>query len=218
MKHKQQRILIGVLLIAVILTGCGGSNSTEQYPEMEAVDISTMELMNIEYDGLRCQVPADSWMEGVEMAGNTVALWVDTAYDEQQVSIRADVVGYYDEPISQEFMDEVVAGFNEDLTMTVTTSEMRSFLNAPIFYSEMSIEFTEEVIDNLIEQGYWTEEELEPVGGREYYMSIPKTNTIMVYAVVDDNMVTYGGSFYDEAQKQVVLDTINIMIQTTEIT
>ena len=43
-----------------------------------------------------------------------------------------------------------------------------------------------------------------------------KPNRI-VYGILDGNLVIYGGTYYEDAQKQEVLDAINIMLQTTEI-
>lgn len=218
MNDKRKHLLVTALVLLVMsLIGCGSNNAAAEYPVIEPVDISAMELAAIDDGALRYQVPADTWVEGVEVSGNTVALLTETVGAERQVSIRAQVVGYYDEPINEGFMNEAVDMLNQDISMNVTMTEMRSFLDTPIFYSEMSVEFTDEVIDNLLAEEIWTEEELEAVGGREFYLNIPKTNMIMIHAVIDDNMVTYGGSYFNDSQKQIVLDTINIMIQTTEI-
>lgn len=222
--------LLLALLMLLSLAGCGKDeqerpvienvevdSDVTQLPVMEAVDIERIMRFKIDDGEISYHVPAVSWLEGTNANGETVVLFRETADSEQQVSARAKLVGFYGSGLDQKFMDAVVSSLNDDLSLTVTTSEMRSFQNAPIFYAEMTVEFTDEVIDKLLEQEIWTQEQLDAAGGREYYTSIPKTNTIMIYAEVDGYMVTYGGSYYDDAQKKIVLNAINIMLQTTEI-
>ena len=51
----------------------------------------------------------------------------------------------------------------------------------------------------------------------ETILAIPDSHSIVVYGILDGNLVIYGGTYYEDAQKQEVLDAINIMLQTTEI-
>ena len=95
--------------------------------------------------------------------------------------------------------------------------ELRSFDGNPVIYMENSYTFNDEVIDQMIENELWTEESLEQAGGRETILAIPDSHSIVVYGILDGNLVIYGGTYYEDAQKQEVLDAINIMLQTTEI-
>lgn len=231
------------LLMLLSLVGCGGKEESEtpppaedpviedsveqeeseiQYdpegrPIMEALYIDNVIRTQIDDGKISYYIPAGSWVKGTDSNGETVVLFRDTAQKAQQVSAQAKLVGFYGSELDESFMDEIVDSLDNDLSLTVTTSEMRSFQNAPIYYSEMSVEFTDEVLDRLVESGIWTEEKIEENGGREAYKKIPKTNTIMIYAVIDGYMVTYGGSYYDDAQKKIVLNAINVMLQTTEV-
>ena len=63
----------------------------------------------------------------------------------------------------------------------------------------------------------YNQESLEQAGGRETILAIPDSHSIVVYGILDGNLVIYGGTYYEDAQKQEVLDAINIMLQTTEI-
>lgn len=242
MKHRLSALLLA-LLLSFSLIGCGEKEDTpvvsdpspildEQVesgeseeikydpqgrPIMEALYIDNVIRTQIDDGEISYYIPAGSWVKGTDANGETVVLFRDTAQSKQQVSAQARLVGFYSSELDEDFMDEIVDSLDNDLSMTVTTSEMRSFQNAPIFYAEMTVEFTDEVIDKLLENGIWTEEEMEAKGGREAYKNIPKTNTIMIYSVVDGYMITYGGSYYNDAQKEIVLNAINIMLQTTEV-
>lgn len=189
----------------------------EGRPIMEALYIENVIRTQIDDGKISYYIPAGSWVKGTDSKGETVVLFRDTAQQAQQVSAQAKLVGMVEGELDESFMEEIVDSLDNDLSLTVTTSEMRSFLGEPIFYSEMSIEFTDKVLDRLVESGIWTEEKIEENGGREAYKKIPKTNTIMIYAIVDGHLVTYGGSYYDDAQKKIVLNAINVMLQTTEV-
>ena len=105
----------------------------------------------------------------------------------------------------------------KNASLTVEKCELRSFDGNPVIYMENSFTFNDEVIDQMIENELWTEESLEQAGGRETILAIPDSHSIVVYGILDGNLVIYGGTYYEDAQKQEVLDAINIMLQTTEI-
>lgn len=239
MKHRLSALLLALAML-FSLVGCGDAEDAptgeppvveeneepsedeirydpEGRPILEALYIDNVMRIEVDDGHIRYDIPAGSWVKGTDANGETVVLFRDTAQSKQQISAQARLVGFYGGELDEEFMEQIMDSLDNDLSLTVTTSEMRSFQNAPIFYAEMSIEFTDEVIDKLLAQGIWTEEELEAKGGRKAYKSLPKTTTIMIYAETDGYMVAYGGSYYDDAQKKIVLNAINVMLQTTEI-
>ena len=69
----------------------------------------------------------------------------------------------------------------------------------------------------MIESGAITEAQIESMGGREALLSIPETNQIQIYAVIDGNLMIYTGTFYDENSREETLDVMRIMIDTTKI-
>lgn len=90
------------------------------------------------------------------------------------------------------------------------------FNGAPAIYTESVMKYTDEYIDLMLETGAITQQFLDENGGREVLLSIPETAQIYFYTVKDGNLYTYIGTYYNEEQKQIVMDTINIMAQTTE--
>ena len=48
-------------------------------------------------------------------------------------------------------------------------------------------------------------------------MNAPSTKQVQVYTIVDGHLVSYVGTYFEDAHKQIVLDAITVAIQTTEI-
>ena len=80
-------------------------------------------------------------------------------------------------------------------------------------YSGLS--FTDETVDWMLDNGVWTEAWLEQMGGREAITAIPDTDQLLLYAVVDGQLCIYTGTYYEEEQKDDVLECMNVLIQTT---
>ena len=192
MKKMKRILAAGLMLLA--LAGCGTSdNQAAEYPAMEPLDISKMELATVENGTAKYQYDADVWTTEGEVVNSLVLYARDTVGTEKPVAINVQIAGERKKALDEDLMNQVL----EQL--------------------ENSFTFNDAVIDQMIENELWTEESLEQAGGRETILAIPDSHSIVVYGILDGNLVIYGGTYYEDAQKQEVLDAINIMLQTTEI-
>ncbi len=105
---------------------------------------------------------------------------------------------------------------NQASFITVGLTEMRLLNGEPVIYSEVTTSFNEETIDYMIDNGVWTEDWIDANGGREAFLAIPDTEQVYLYAVVDGNLYIYIGTYYEDADKQTVIDAMTVFIQTTE--
>lgn len=210
-----------MIAMMVFLVGCGGDvsvdNVEKEYPVWELVDISGMELLDAEDDTMKYQVPADTWIPGTNVNDDMVVLLAETYGTEEPVAVNAVVGDHGGTTIDETFMDGVSASINSDLGMSVKSSELRSFNGQTICCMELTVEYTDEVIDNMLKYGAITEEELNNVGGREYFLSMPAYETVSVYMLIGNQRVTCGGPYYNQEQKEAVMSLINIILQTIEL-
>lgn len=218
MKTLKTRIAAAlfVLLMLLPMTGCGNQDTTPDYPVMELVDYSGLDLIVAEDDAIQYEVDQDKWIPGTNDAGTMLALYAETEGTDNQISVTANVAGYFGETLDQNFADEITAGLDNEPTLTLQLGEMRTLGGEPILYTEVLSQYTEESIDGMLESGQFTEEGLAAAGGREALLQV-RVEMVMIYKVVDEELVIYCGSFSDESQKQDVLDALNVMIQTTEL-
>ena len=205
MKKMKRILAAGLMLLA--LAGCGTSdNQAAEYPAMEPLDISKMELATVENGTAKYQYDADVWTTEGEVV-NSLVLY----------AINVQIAGERKKALDEDLMNQVLEQLEKNASLTVEKCELRSFDGNPVIYMENSFTFNDAVIDQMIENELWTEESLEQAGGRETILAIPDSHSIVVYGILDGNLVIYGGTYYEDAQKQEVLDAINIMLQTTEI-
>lgn len=219
MKMKR-KLAVGLMLCLGMMTGCGGSQTPQEevdHPAMELVDIGGMTLKTAENEDMKYQYDAEVWEQDEAVFNSLVTYQKGTLETEFPISLNAQVAGKYKERLTEKFMEESLAMLEQNATITVETCEMRSFNGEPIIYMENFTAFSDAVIDEMIENGQWTEEMIEEAGGREEILRIPDSRSIIVYAVEGEKLVVYGGTYYTEDQKQMVADGVNVMLQTTEM-
>lgn len=217
-----KKILVGAMTVCLLmcsLVGCGGSEPAEEavnYPALELADISNMNLASGENETIRYQFPADTWAAGENEMGQPVVLLKETMETENRANIAGSNAGYYGEKLEEEFCEDILEGMEQEPGYEVISAGFRSYNGEPVYYLESTYQYNDEVIDANLASGEWTEEALASVGGREFFLSIPPVSTVHIHALVDENYVVYAGAYFDEAQKQQVIDAIGVMYQTTE--
>ena len=218
--QKWKRTMTAGLLLCALMTalcGCGTAKEKEAYPAMELADISKMELATVESETASYEYDAELWAPKEEIVNSLVLYQKDTMDTEQPVSINVQVAGERKQALDEALMKQVLKQLEKNASLTVETCELRSFDGSPVIYMENAFHFDNEVIDKMIENKLWTEESLKQAGGREALLALPDSRSIVVYGIMDGNLVIYGGTYYEEAQKQAVADAINVMMQTIKI-
>lgn len=161
---------------------------------------------------------ADEW---VLVLDNPLQIaWTETLEDEQLVNINMSLAANQKAP--DDWLEEFQIQLQELLptmygdSMNIELMEARLLNGEPVIYTEMINQITDEALDIAIEQGIYTEAQIEAAGGREALLAIPPTTQVGIYAVKDGYCYVCTGTYYEESQKQVVLDTMAIMIDTVE--
>lgn len=196
----------------------GAEVETADYPVIEAVDYSGMELETISNSKMSYSYPAGEW-EKVFDDPLQIA-WEETIGTNQAVNINMnlEVTGIKGSDWMDDMMEQLS---NENLEsagygINVKVSEVRSLNGNPVVYMEVLTQITDEMIDMMIDSGVYTEEMIEAAGGRETLLAVPPTTQIAIYTAKDGNVFSCTGTYYAEDQKQDVLDTMTILLGTAE--
>ncbi|MBR2329529.1 MAG: hypothetical protein IKA58_06580, partial [Clostridia bacterium] len=100
--------------------------------------------------------------------------------------------------------------------LTINVAEVHELNGEPVFYLENVTQINDAVIDLMIAEGVLTEEMIEQAGGREVFKAIPPTKSVAIYGIVDGYLTMYTGTYYDDAHKQTLIDTMTILFANTE--
>ena len=74
------------------------------------------------------------------------------------------------------------------------------------------------VLDQLIDNGTYTEEFITASGGREMFLALPTTRNYLLYAKAGDTLIAIGGAYYEEGQREPLLNCMKIIAQTVSLT
>lgn len=223
---KAMGFFLASVLFVTSLAGCGSSEDKDKeqekekepaYTAIDAVNPESVTLGSAQNDTVKISFDSTKWHHWEQMQNLGIAL-TETWEDEYTVSVVTTVNGKYPEgqEIEEENRKQLMEGMGEAGDwMTFPVSELRTFNDEIVIYIESTMDYTEEYLEYIVEAGLYTQEWVDQ--NRDTLLNAPNTNQIQVYAIVDGNLVSYIGTYYDDTQKQDVLDAITIAIQTTEV-
>lgn len=196
----------------------GGDDDTENYPVIKAADYSDMDLETISNSQMSYSFPAGEWMQILD---NPLQIaWMETLASDQAVNISVSLAST--SKLSKNWIDDALEDLQEEFaemygdSITIESVDVRTLEGEKVIYTEIVTKINDEMIDLLIEQGVYTEEQIDAAGGREVLLAIPPTTQIAIYAEKDGYGFVCTGTYYAEDQKQMVLDTMTIMLGTIE--
>ena len=126
MKKMKRILAAGLMLLA--LAGCGASdNQAAEYPAMEPLDISKMELATVENGTAKYQYDADVWTTEGEVVNSLVLYARDTVGTEKPVAINVQIAGERKKALDEDLMNQVLEQLEKNASLTVEKCELRSF-------------------------------------------------------------------------------------------
>lgn len=219
MKLKNYVAKAGICLgMCLMLCSCGGAaSSVANAPVLEAADPSSLELEEISNASFSMQYSAEDWY-GVDGSDPLSVYYYPTMETDQAANINVQKAANYSSKLTEKDLQGVVDSLTDDesgLSVEIVTSELRNFNGEPILYFEFVSEINDAIIDLMLESGKMTQDYLDSLGGREVLLSIPPVNQISIYAVTDGGLFVYTGTYYGADQKDIVLDCMTVLMQTT---
>lgn len=215
MKRKAFAALAAVcLVLCLILAGCG-TVSEEDYPPLEKVDLSSMTLGTVSNSTFSTQYPVGKWT-GTDGTSPLIIYYNDTIDSGKAVNINVQQSGIYSGKFTEKYMNKLVESITESFpNIEFVKAELRSINGKSVIYTETVTQYTDEVLDRLLEQGVITQTDIDNAGGREAILATPPTDQVTLYAVIGPYLYIYTGTYYEESQKADVLEALTVMAQTT---
>ncbi len=220
MKLKSYVAKAGVCLgMCLMLCSCGdAAGSAANATVLEAADTGSLELGEVSNSSFSMQYPSEDWYG--DDGSNPLSIYYNaTLGTNQAVNINVQKSANYNAKLTEKDLKDVVAGLSDSengLSVELVKSELRAFNGETVLYFEMVSQMTDAVIDYMLESGTWTQDFIDSLGGREVLLNIPPTDQIMIYAVIDGGLYVYTGTYYEADQKDIVLDCMTVLMQTTK--
>ncbi len=216
---KTISLLMALTLAIAALAGCSTPKDEQKEPDLsviEAVDPSTLTLGSAERGTIKISFDSTKWHHWEQMQNLGIAL-TETWEQDNTVNIQFIDNG---EPnaseVTESHLDQLMEGFaSAGDWFDASVHELRMFEGKKVIYIETTVSCTEDYLTFLVESGSYTQEWVDE--NKEELMSAPSTKQIQVYTIVDGHLISYVGTYFEDAHKQVVLDAITVAIQTTEI-
>lgn len=210
----RKRIIAALLAacLCLMLCGCGG----EKYPSMRCVDISNLSLSEASNSVMSLRYPDELWV-GADGTEPLEIYYQSTMDTDQVVNINAQKLSECRTAPTEQDMNDLVDALQEMYAfIDIKSAELRDLDGSTVIYMEGTFSFTDDVIDLVLESGKWTQADLDAMGGREVLLALPPTEQMFLYLVKDGWLYLYTGTYFNEQQHDMVLDTITVLAQTTE--
>ena len=220
MKRKMMLLAALAAVLLAVLCACGGNNNTPaedtDYPAMEAADLSAMELGLASNSAMSAQYNADEWY-GEDVSGLLTFYYLPTLDTDNVANVNAQKLSQFDDVLDSSMAQELEKNLSSNYAfLSVGKTEMKTLNGAPVIYMEGTFSFTDEVIDFMLKDGGWTQEDIDALGGREAILALPETNQAYLYVVKDGWLYLFTGTYYAADQGAAVLECMTVLAQTAQ--
>ena len=180
MKKKTMLLAALAAMLLALLCACGGNNNTPaedtDYPAMEAADLSAMELSLASNSAMSAQYNADEWY-GEDVSGLLTFYYLPTLDTDNVANVNAQKLSQFDDALDSSMAQELEKNLSDNYAfLSVGKTELKTLNGAPVIYMEGTFSFTDEVIDFMLKDGGWTQEDIDALGGRVAILALPETN------------------------------------------
>ncbi|WP_317366295.1 hypothetical protein [uncultured Tyzzerella sp.] len=215
MIKKITRILFSLLIISSLM-GCFG--------KIEAIP---MEAINIDFDV-------------TTVDNGTVAFSYPSKDWEQKDSFNPEVIKILLAPKNENFQEgtNITVGITAQSTNVslndyvalmprqleksspgtrVNVAEIRKINDTEISYLEINTKMTEEDMKYGLENGIFSQENIEELGGKEAFLNQPETKQIQMSVSFEGRITNITGTYMKDEEKEAVLKVMTTMVQTATL-
>ena len=200
--RKRLPALVLSLLLVLALCACG--ESKVDYPALDAPDLDTMTL--------------SEWLADPSIDPLTFYYLADTSDEENMVNINVGFLLSGVKRLTEDDMSGMLAELEGEYSNELTIQEKRmcSLDGSAAIYMEGTMQFTDKTIDLMIENGAFTQEEIDAFGGRDALLSVPPVSQLYIFSVNGGDLFICTGTYFSADQKADVLEGMTVLARTAE--
>ena len=120
--------------------------------------------------------------------------------------------------LTEDDMSDMLAELEGEYSNELTIQEKRmcSLDGSAAIYMEGTMQFTDKTIDLMIENGAFTQEEIDAFGGRDALLSVPPVSQLYIFSVNGGDLFICTGTYFSADQKADVLEGMTVLARTAE--
>jgi len=218
MKKKVLLVMLA-LVCAVALAACGGggdNSATQELAVIQPVDTTGMELAKAVNTDVKVAYPDAGWELNPAIYPLTI-MYEETADTDKAVNISIALGGECSSELTAADLQAAVSVYESEADyITVDVQELRTYRDTNVIYLENTTAFTEEAVERLLENGSFTQADIDAFGGVQALVELPPVTQFVVFAPVDGYLFVYTASYFSAEEKQACLDAITVMIDNSE--
>ncbi len=209
--------IILTLVLLCTVAGCGQKVESYDYPVIEIPDQNGMELTLAETTDSRFRYDSSIWTIDQSTVPYTF-YYNESMLSDQACNFGVTVGEPFDYTLDQQMLEIFVNNYTTaNVFITENFSELRQINGQPVIYTESSLHYTDETIDYALEKGILSQDTLESLGGREFFLNIPPMDQVTICPVIDGYLCVFTGTYFDDVQKQAILDAVAIACAEFEV-
>ena len=209
-----KRLLLLGTALALLLTavGCGGQKGPTPILPPQATETETARLTEAAF-------PYDPALWELDDSTQPAVFRCLAAPEEGRTANFTFAVGDPYTSLLNETMLEAFADACRQSSsfLTVDLAELRMLEGSPAMYLETTVTYTDEAIDRALADGLLTQEALDAAGGREAFLDIPPIRQLMVCPTAEKFLCVFTGTYFDQQQKEAILDAIALAMTEIDI-
>ena len=167
---------------------------------------------------VRAKYDASEWLADPSIDPLTFYYLADTSDEENMVNINVGFLLSGVKRLTEDDMSGMLAELEGEYSNELTIQEKRmcSLDGSAAIYMEGTMQFTDKTIDLMIENGAFTQEEIDAFGGRDALLSVPPVSQLYIFSVNGGDLFICTGTYFSADQKADVLEGMTVLARTAE--
>lgn len=210
-------IILGIIIgIAWVALEGFFTTTVNDYSIIDIPDKSNMNLVTANIGNAEFLYDTNTWTIDTSTKPYTF-YYNDSIGNGMSANFNAQLGGEFNYKLNDKLLKEIENGhLAKNPFIDVTFSELRTLNGELVAYVENTLTYTNEAIDQGIESGVVTEEMINASGGRDVFLNLPPMSQLTIFPVVDGHLWVFSGAYFNEEQKEEMIDAIAIAIESLD--
>ncbi len=213
MTKKLTAILFSLFLI-FSLVGCNKTEPISMNPINIDFNVKTVDNGTIAFN-----YPTDEWEESPSFNPDLIKILLYPRNDlEKTTNITVGITAESTNLTLDDYVKLLPSQLEKSSPGTkVTVAELRKINDIEVSYIELNTKITEEAMEYGLQNGIFSQENIEALGGKEAFLNQQEKKQIQMSVSFNDRITNITGTYEDDKNRETVLKAMTTMVQTSTL-